>query len=163
MKTLGSRSCWRKRCSTTLAALGLAIVRFALSEATALCEWSVAFKTGFCELKQERLGSRYAARRSAFADRHHLSKTCLVWGFAMAPARTPGGIAALALRKARLSWWPSVSNVMIFAVARRITFQSHLSGSLGQRILSGLRVERLTSTRSLSSRRLPPRLRRNAA
>src|SRR5712671_5269863 len=54
---------------------------------------------------------RDTALHPAFADGDHPSEDGLIGCFAPSPGRTPGWIAALTLRKARLPWRPAIPSI----------------------------------------------------
>src|SRR6266403_2040157 len=114
-------------------------------------------------MQQKRLGRRDSALGTAFADSHHLPEHGLVGCFPMTPARTTGWITALTFRKVRRSWWPAISAAIVIIIVGWAALRDHSLIPRGQRRLSGSRVQRPISSRSLSVKRWPPRLRWRAA
>src|ERR1019366_5508077 len=120
------------------------------------------FKSAFAVLQQERLGRRDTALDPAFADGHHLPEDGLIGCFLTTPARTTGRIAGPTLCKAR-RWRPAISAAIVLIIVGRAVLRDHSSVPRGQRKQSGSRVQRRISSRSLSVKRWPPRLRLRAA
>src|SRR6516162_6785462 len=124
---------------------------------------AIAFHPAFSEFQQKSLGRRDTALASAFADGHNLAEYGLIGRFAITPPRTTRRIATPTFCKARRPWRLAITDAIVLGTVRRFPPGSHLSVPRGQRRLSGSRVQRRISSRSLSVRRWPPRLRRSAA
>jgi hypothetical protein len=125
---------------------------------------AIAFHPAFSEFQQKSLGRRDTALASTFADGHYLTEHSLIGCFPVTPAGTTGRIATPTFCKARRPWRFAIADstgAIVFGIVRRSG--SQLPVPRAQRRLSGSRVQRRISSRSLSIRRWPPRLRRSAA
>src|SRR5262249_44941683 len=120
---------------------------------------TIAIKAALGELQYECLGRGDASLATVFPNDHLLSKHGLIGQLAASAARTALGVAALALAKTRVAGVDCGSRYFL-AWSRRLRASYRL---LGQRRVSGARVQRSISPISFMVSALLPRRRRSAA